>query len=166
MITCVCKALPWEFCRVSDPCCSAESGQAWASDPALILDSFSNATTQGPKTLEWSYHCSWENESGGKHGKISIATAFSGLVATTLKQEENVFNTNYLHRLDWLTIWFLYFRLHRVTTLLESLSRQSSTYKLSFLTTFPEERLNCHMFDGSLTVHWIQMKPVTRNKLK
>ncbi|XP_029781975.1 cilia- and flagella-associated protein 299 isoform X3 [Suricata suricatta] len=33
-------------------------------------------------------------------------------------------------------------RFPQVTTLLESLSRQTSTCKLSFLTTFPEERLN------------------------
>ncbi|XP_073093513.1 cilia- and flagella-associated protein 299 isoform X4 [Manis javanica] len=33
-------------------------------------------------------------------------------------------------------------RLNQVTTLPELLSRQNSTYKLSFLITFPEERLN------------------------
>eukprot|EP00071_Canis_lupus_P035806 XP_022269363.1 uncharacterized protein C4orf22 homolog isoform X4 [Canis lupus familiaris] len=33
-------------------------------------------------------------------------------------------------------------RLYQVTTLLELLSKQNSTFKLLFLTTFPEERLN------------------------
>lgn len=109
---------------------------------ALILDIFSNVTTQGLKAPDWNYYCSWEKESGGKHKHISMATAFLVLFAATLKHEENSFNANYLHGLDWLTIWFMYFRLNQVTTLLEPLSRQSSTYKLSFLTTFPEERLN------------------------
>lgn len=36
----------------------------------------------------------------------------------------------------------MYFSLPQVTTLPEPLSRQNSTFKLSFLTTFPEERLN------------------------
>lgn len=37
LLTCDHKALPWEFCRVSDPCCSAES-----------LDKYE------PRTLLWS----------------------------------------------------------------------------------------------------------------
>lgn len=141
-ITCFYKALPWEFCGVSDPWSSTGSRQAWTWDIALILGTSSNFTTWSLKTPDWNYHCSWEKKSRRKHKHVSMAAAFLVLFATMLKQEENSFNANHLLGLGWLTIWFVYFRLSQVTTRPEPLSEQISTYRLSFLITFPEERLN------------------------
>lgn len=142
MITCVYKVLHWKFYRVSDPWGLVESRQAWALETVLTLDIFSNVTAQGLKASDWNYHYSQEKESERKHENVSMAIALFVLFTITLKQEENSFNAHHLYGLDWLTIWFIYFRFPQVTTLLESLSRQTSTFKLSFLTTFPEERLN------------------------
>lgn len=121
-------------------CGSVESGWVGVWDSPLILDNFNNVTTRGLKSPYWNYHSSSENESGGKHGKVSMAMAFL-LLATILKQKENVFNANYLHGLGWLTTWFIYFRLFQVMILLEPPSTQNYISKLSFLTTFSEDRL-------------------------